>query len=220
MDIAKIRKKLKESPEEERKFEVAEVPPATIRDSQDSSSASISSNANKISSVSPVEATDLEGVSLTEGDGDSDKAEEIVELLAFSLSNEEYAFRVSELEEIIRPQQITYIPKTPEYLLGVTSLRGKIIPVVDLKRMLLLAGSGESKRQKIIILKGNRGPLGVRVDKISGVVRLPVSGLTESPSHLNESQLRFIEKVAIFNDRFISIINTEEISEMASNESF
>lgn len=219
MDIAKIRRKLKESPEEERKLEAAEVPSATIRDSQDSSSASISSNANKISSVSPVEATDLEEVSLAEGDGDSDKAEEIVELLVFSLSNEEYAFRVSELEEIIRPQQITYIPKTPEYLLGVTSLRGKIMPVVDLKGMLLLAGSGESKKQKIVILKGNRGPMGVRVDRILGVVRLPISGLTECPSHLNESQLRFIEKVAIFNGRFISIINTEEISEMASNES-
>lgn len=198
MDIAKIRKKLKESQPPNSDIEVVSI----VEEIGDSGEAEV-----------PTSLKDsLEAI------------EEIVELLVFSLSSEEYAFRVSDLEEIIRPQQITFIPKTPEYLLGITSLRGKIIPVVDLKGMLLSSkeaiGDGESKKQKIIILKGDRGQMGVRVDRITGVVRLPLSGLTECPSHLNESQLRFIERVAIFNDRFISIINTEEISKMASNASF
>ncbi|MFN3479559.1 MAG: chemotaxis protein CheW, partial [Thermodesulfovibrionales bacterium] len=140
-----------------------------------------------------------------------EETEEMVELLVFSLHSEEYAFKISELEEIIRPQQISTLPRTPEYLLGVTSLRGKIIPVVDLKRMLSLTGKDSSTRQKIIILKGDRGPIGVMVDMIAGVVRLPARALTESPPHLDESQSRYIQQVAIFNSRFISIINTEEI---------
>lgn len=190
MDIAKIRKRLKESPKT--KADASSEAKGMMEDSQ--------------REAEPVEVSD--DIILRE----AEEAEEIVELLVFGLFDEEYAFKVSELEEIIRPQHITYIPKTPEYLLGVTSLRGRIIPIIDLKKMLFLTGNGESTKQKIIILKGKKGSIGVRVDRISGVVRLPVSKLTEGPSHLNESQLRYIEQVAVFNNRFIAIINTEEIS--------
>lgn len=203
MDISKIRKKFKESRKEKEG-----VPPGLTGDSSVLSKEGVQEVAVTDVIIKPITGEDETRIQETLEDNST---VEIVELLVFSLYNEEYAFKVSELEEIIRPQQITLIPRTPEYLLGVTSLRGKIIPVIDLKKMLLLTGKGESKRQKIIILKGNRGPMGVRVDKISGVVRLPVSELTESPPHLNESQLRYIDQVAILNNRFISIINTEEI---------
>ena len=63
---------------------------------------------------------------------------ELVELLTFSLSNEEYAFRVSDVEEVLRMQKITMVPTMPDYVLGITSLRGKIIPVIDLKTRLSL----------------------------------------------------------------------------------
>lgn len=193
MDIAKIRKKLRESSKKEERVcleTTKEVEPSldTLQGYPET--------VGKADELTPAE---------------TEETVEVVELLVFSLYNEEYAFKVSELEEIIRPQQITTIPRTPEYLLGVTSLRGKIIPVVDLKKMLSLTGRDNATRQKIIILKGNKGPIGVTVDMIAGVVRLDEQALTESPPHLNESQLKYIKQVAIFKNRFISIINTEEI---------
>jgi purine-binding chemotaxis protein CheW len=191
MDIAKIRKKFKEARAEEPQ------PEETLA---------------RTFEPSPQELQDVSIDSTEELSTDIEEAEEIIEILVFSLCNEEYAFKVSELQEIIRPQQITYIPRTPEYLMGVTSLRGKILPVIDLKSMLSLTGEVESGRQKIIVVKGVKGPIGVKVDRIEGVMRLPVTGLTESPSHLNESQLRYIDHVAISGNRFISILNTEEIS--------
>lgn len=191
MDIAKIRKKFKEARAEEPQ------PEETLA---------------RTFEPSPQELQDVSIDSTKELSTDIEEAEEIIEILVFSLCNEEYAFKVSELQEIIRPQQITYIPRTPEYLMGVTSLRGKILPVIDLKSMLSLTGEVESGRQKIIVVKGVKGPIGVKVDRIEGVMRLPVTGLTESPSHLNESQLRYIDHVAISGNRFISILNTEEIS--------
>lgn len=197
MDIAKIRKKFKESSKTEERL----IPETT---KERGSSLSTSQQANEVYQGT-VERTE-ESIST-----EIEVTEEMVELLVFSLYSEEYAFKVSELEEIIRPQQITTIPRTPEYLLGVTSLRGKIIPVVDLKKMLSLAGKDNATRQKIIILKGNKGPIGVKVDTIAGVVRLPARALAESPPHLNETQSRYIQQVAIFNSRFISIITTEEI---------
>jgi len=191
MDIAKIRKKFKEARAEEPQ------PEETLA---------------RTFEPSPQELQDVNIDSTEELSTDIEEAEEIIEILVFSLCNEEYAFKVSELQEIIRPQQTTYIPRTPEYLMGVTSLRGKILPVIDLKSMLSLTGEVESGRQKIIVVKGVKGPIGVKVDRIEGVMRLPVTGLTESPSHLNESQLRYIDHVAISGNRFISILNTEEIS--------
>jgi len=191
MDIAKIRKKFKEARAEEPQ------PEETLA---------------RTFEPSPQELQDVSIDSTEELSTDIEEAEEIIEILVFSLCNEEYAFKVSELQEIIRPQQTTYIPRTPEYLMGVTSLRGKILPVIDLKSMLSLTGEVESGRQKIIVVKGVKGPIGVKVDRIEGVMRLPVTGLTESPSHLNESQLRYIDHVAISGNRFISILNTEEIS--------
>lgn len=198
MDIAKIRRKLRESSKTEER-----VTPETTKDAD---SSLLTSQHDNSEGYKGAEERSKELI-LRE----IEKAEEVVELLVFSLFSEEYAFKVSELEEIIRPQQFTTIPRTPEYLLGVTSLRGKIIPIVDLKKMLSLTVKEDATRQKIIILKGDRGPIGVRVDRISGVVRLPAQALTESPPHLNESQLKYIDKVAIYNSRFISIINTEEI---------
>lgn len=198
MDIAKIRKKLRESSKTEER-----LTPETTKEGEPS----LSTSRQEFSEVyqETVERTD-ESIST-----EIEETEEMVELLVFSLCSEEYAFKVSELEEIIRPQQITTIPRTPEYLLGVTSLRGKLIPVVDLKRMLSLTGKDNVTRQKIIILKGNKGPIGVMVDRIAGVVRLPTRSLTESPPHLDESQSRYIQQVAISNSRFISIITAEEI---------
>lgn len=197
MDIAKLRKKLKEA-NQAKEADLSRVAESTIP---------IVKNKQRIEESPPTVREGDDEIALVE-----ERAEEVVELLVFSLYDEEYAFKVSELEEIIRPQHITPIPRTPDYLIGVTSLRGKIIPIVDLKRRLLLTGTEDLKRQKIIILKGPKGPLGVMVDRISGVVRLPLSGLTDSPPHLDESQLRYIEQVALFNNRFISIINTGEIT--------
>ncbi|MGD0883306.1 MAG: chemotaxis protein CheW [Thermodesulfovibrionales bacterium] len=141
-----------------------------------------------------------------------DEAENaVMELLTFALAQEEYAFRIDDVEEIIKPQSITRIPKTDSFLLGVTSLRGKIIPVIDLKKRLSLDGeAGVKRRQKILILKGPRGTIGAVIDRVIGVIRPRASGIGEPPPHLLETEMRFIEGVVLVDGRFLSIIKTEE----------
>lgn len=136
-----------------------------------------------------------------------------VELLTFALEKEEYAFRIKEVQEIIRPQRITRIPKAEKSLLGITSLRGKIIPVIDLKKMLSLGGeAGEVERkQKILILKGAQGPFGALIDRVVGVIRPSASGIVETPAHLPEAEKKFIEGVAVLDGRFISILRVGEV---------
>jgi len=103
------------------------------------------------------------------------------------------------------------IPKTASHLRVITSLRGKIIPVVDLRRLLSLNGNTvEEAKQKILILKGPKGPIGALIDRVVGDIRPSDSNIVETPPHLPEAQMRFIEGVAIVDGRFISIIRTEE----------
>ena len=98
--------------------------------------------------------TEVQTGLLDADDVSSEDTVEMVELLTFSLSNEEYAFRVPAVEEVIRSQLIAYVPTMPGYVLGITSLRGKIIPVIDLKTRLnlqeksLSADSPEAEMKK------------------------------------------------------------------------
>lgn len=164
------------------------------------------------------------------GKPEQHKSEELaedlsLELLTFSLSKEEFAFRVSEIEEIIRFQKITMVPTMPDYVLGITSLRGKIIPVLDLKTRLGIrnnttganpddAGTsvqpGTNTDEKILIVSGPKGLIGATIDRVIGVVRFPREKMLEPPAHLTEAELRFIEGVVISEKRFISIIRSED----------
>ena len=101
----------------------------------------------------------------------------------------------------------------PKYVLGVTSLRGKVIPVLDLKLKLSLTdkSSEGNGKEKILIIKGLKGPIGATVDKVIGVVRVARNEIVPPPSHLTEAELRFIEGIAVVDKRFISIVNMEEV---------
>lgn len=199
MDIAKIRKKLKEGGREEALTQGAEPEAAPRKEEGHEPTAPPAPEETKR------EQEAVQAVHKEEGE------ESILELLTFTLGNEEYAFRIGEIHEIIRPQKVTMIPKTGPHLLGITSLRGKIIPVIDLKRLLSLNGNTvQQAKQKILILKGPKGPIGARIDRVVGVIRPSASKIVETPPHLPEAQTRFIEGVAIVDGRFISIIRTEE----------
>lgn len=178
---------------------------------------------------------------LEESPGGEERAgEEILELLTFLVGKEEFALRVDEVEEIIRQQAITRVPGTPEYVSGITSLRGKIIPVVDLRKRLNLEertyrplhagvhaadasaemagakpgegdnGNSDRNREKILIIDGPKGIIGADIDRIMGVVRVPAEELRNPPAHLSEQELELIEGVVILKKRFISVIRADE----------
>ncbi len=152
------------------------------------------------------EITELKDIQEEESDLPLDETE----ILAFKTGNEEYAIRIAELQEIIGYQRITVVPGSPEYLVGVTSLRGKILPVVDLKVRLGLEGE-HGERKKIVVLLGKKEPLGILVSSVSGVFRFPSNELLPPPSTLTEDEKNFIEGVAKINNKFISVLNVDEI---------
>jgi len=148
----------------------------------------------------------------SENGDETDRTDEVIEILTFKLFKEEFAFRISQLKEILRYQRITKVPKMPDYVIGITSLRGKVIPVIDLRTKILphdKAAEIDEKR-KILIIKGPKGMIGAVIDKLVGVMHIAKADILPPPSHLSEEQLKFIEGIAVLEKRFISIINMEE----------
>lgn len=148
----------------------------------------------------------------SEAGDETDKTDEVIEILTFKLLKEEFAFRISQLKEILKFQRITRVPRMPDYVLGITSLRGKVIPVIDLRTKILSHEKTAEidEKLKILIIKGPKGMIGAVIDKLVGVMRIAKADILPPPTHLSEEQLKFIEGIAVLEKRFISIINMEE----------
>lgn len=208
MDIAKIRKKLKDA---------GDAAPAPAGIAQPVSEPESIEQDKVISAGSRQDEAQDSDIKTLPDSPLNVEAPDSIELLTFRLANEEYAFRIEDVSEIIRLQTITLIPKSEAHLLGITSLRGKIIPVVSLRKMLALKEEDgpENKKQKILILKGRKGPIGVLTDRVVGVIRPALPDIVESPPHLTAEEMRFIEGVTLIDDRFISILRTIETIDVA-----
>jgi len=104
-------------------------------------------------------------------------------------------------------------------MVGITSLRGKIIPVIDLKARLNLGklsqdatdgtrAGQERTAGKILIIAGPEGFIGAVIDRVVGVVRVSRREVLEPPAHLTEAEKKFIEGIVILDKRFISVVRS------------
>jgi len=228
MDIAKIRKKLRESEAEKQPPKAngqvipspedrispddkipEQVPAENVPEVREKEEFSRETNLPQQEEQKKPEKKQVPPEHTAEQKGE--RAEKVIEILTFTLMQQEFAFRVSQLDEILRYQWTTRIPQIPPYVIGVTSLRGKVIPIIDLKlKLSLTERSPDNNKGKMLIVKGPKGPIGVTVDRVIGVVRIEESQILPPPSHLSEAELKFIEGIAVVEKRFISIINMEE----------
>lgn len=115
------------------------------------------------------------------------------QLVLFSLGKEEYAVSISQVKEIIQYKEVTKLPNTPTYLEGIISLRGKIIPVVDLAMRLGLTIPKRSDKRALIIETVGR-ELGIVVDEVTEVIRLQDSDIEPPPMATGNGYIRGIGK--------------------------
>jgi purine-binding chemotaxis protein CheW len=114
---------------------------------------------------------------------DDEKKEEIIQLVVFSLDNEEYAVEIKDLQEIIKRPEITPVPGTPEFIKGIFNLRGKIIVVLDLEnRFNLIRSTVPSREGNIIIAEINSNSFGIIVDKVTEIINIPISTIQQTPA--------------------------------------
>ena len=101
-----------------------------------------------------------------------DTTNDLIQLVSFNLEQEEYGINVLAVREIIRMISITRVPNTPHYVEGVINLRGKVIPIISLRRKFDLAEAEYDKRTRIMVMEVVGEMMGFIVDEVSEVIRI------------------------------------------------
>jgi len=138
-------------------------------------------------------------------------AEATEHLVTFYLDREEYGVDVRQVQEIRRVGDITTVPRAPEFIRGVINLRGRILPVLDLKRKLGLGEVEASRSARIVVVRVRERLLGLLVDGASQVPKIPVSRIEPPPEEVVERGGDYIRGVAKLDDRLIILVDLERL---------
>lgn len=133
-------------------------------------------------------------------------------LVTMFLSDEEYGIDVRLVQTIIRVTEITPVPRAPGFIKGVINLRGRIIPVVDLKRKLNLGEVDTAARgSRIAVVKVRDRLIGLLVDGASQVLRVPLTRIEAAPEEVVEIDANYIRGVAKLDERLIILMDLQKI---------
>lgn len=137
----------------------------------------------------------------------------LTQQIVFKVGKEEFSLPILNVQEIIRPTECTAIPESPEFVKGMINLRGKVIPVVDLKeRMNIPPNGSEPVDAKIVVVSVGKAIVGTMVDGISGVVTFDESMISNDTSSVRTYSADYIEGIATLNDsRMIQILNLKSL---------
>ncbi|MEJ5228359.1 chemotaxis protein CheW, partial [Thermodesulfovibrio sp.] len=127
------------------------------------------------------------------------------------LGGEEYAVDILKVQEINRMKEITRVPNAPYYVEGVINLRGKVIPVVSLRKFFGLPEEEDRLKQKIMIMDIQGVTMGLIVDTVSEVLRISSSIVEPPPAMTSSVSSEFISGIAKLEDRLIILLDMDRL---------
>ena len=137
--------------------------------------------------------------------------EEVEQWLTFPVGNEEYALDIDHVSEIIKWRQVEEIPRVPDFVLGIISLRGQVVPVFDLPRRMKLGSVEVSPASRIIVCQKGERHAGLLVDGINQVVKMPVRKTEPPPAMLSGLDRDMVKGVGRYQDRMIFMLNLDHV---------
>ena len=138
-----------------------------------------------------------------------------VELLCFKVADEEYAISIMNIKEIIKPREVTEVPRVPAFVRGILSLRGNIIPIFDMRVRLGLPGAAGSEHERIVVVKRQGGFCGVLVDEVVQVVRLAEAGIEPPPVVLEGIDRDFVQGIGRVAGRMLILLDMEQVLDVS-----
>jgi len=135
----------------------------------------------------------------------------ILQLVTFKLGTEEFGVDILKVQEINKMMNITRIPNAPAFIEGVINLRGKIIPIVDLRKRLGFREQPYDKSTRIIVVELEGLVLGFIVDSVSEVLRIPGNTIEPPPSMVAGIESEYIEGVGKLDDRLLILLELKKI---------
>lgn len=135
----------------------------------------------------------------------------ILQLVSFSLGGQEYAVDILKVQEINRMKEITRVPNAPYYVEGVINLRGKVIPVVSLRKKFGLPETEETSKQRIMIMDIQGVTIGLIVDSVSNVLRISTDIVEPPPLMTYSVRSEFIWGIAKLENRLIILLDMNRL---------
>jgi purine-binding chemotaxis protein CheW len=126
--------------------------------------------------------------------------------LCFSLGPEEYAVKLMTVKEVIAKPEVTYVPQSPSYFLGIMNLRGQVISVIDLRTKLGVKPN-ESAENAVIIFDIKDAIIGVVVDSVNAVLAPDPNEISDKPEIHGSNKHNYIEGVYRWNDQLVLFLN-------------
>lgn len=140
-------------------------------------------------------------------------AAETIQFIVIRLGEEQYGIDIRSIDNIVRMQSITRIPKMPAFLKGVINLRGEVIPVISMRQKMDLDDDVITKATRILVLKlEQEGNVGFLVDEVKEVVTLSVNEIEKITYNAKEEKSSLINAVGKHNGELISLFDLSAIS--------
>jgi purine-binding chemotaxis protein CheW len=214
VDILKARKKAAERKQVRKTTEPAQPTEASQIPEEPRSSP----EAGPVQAAAPQIAT-TEAVAVDEpptetvpDDAPEETAAQEIELLSFRLGEEAYTVLVKDVQEVLKVRDLTLVPNAPSYVLGVTSLRGTMLPVIDLCKRLGLPVGARDEKARIIVVSLEDENVGLIVDRVTGVLRILPEALKPTPENIAQGA-EFLRGIVRKDDILYIVLDLEKTVE-------
>ncbi|MEE9285656.1 MAG: chemotaxis protein CheW [Dehalococcoidia bacterium] len=138
------------------------------------------------------------------------------QLVVFDLAGEAYGIEINEVREIIRVQEVTKTPQAPWFVVGLINLRGKVIPVVDLRKRFGLEVSAATNDTRIVVVDIQNTDIGMIVDSVNEVRRVPAAAIEPPSSVVSSRDSEYIMGIAKTEDKMIILLDLQQVLDGAS----
>ena len=145
-------------------------------------------------------------------DANTSKQEnELLQVVTFAIGEEEFGIDILKVQEIIRTMAITKVPNSPPHVEGVINLRGKVIPVIDLRSRFNMAYRAHDSHTRIIVLQIHGMIVGFVVDGVSEVLRIQSNTVEPPPPVVSGIESEYIKGVGKLDDRLLILLDLDKL---------
>lgn len=134
-----------------------------------------------------------------------------IQVVGFRVGRENFGVPIGFVHEIVRPMDITAVPDSPDYIEGVINLRGKIIPVIDLRKRFGEKEISAGKKNRILVSEIDSKIVGLFVDAASEVLKIPPDDIEPPPNVFGENEVNYVTGVGKLRGRLVIMVDLTKI---------
>lgn len=145
--------------------------------------------------------------------------DDTLQIVTFMVGNEQCGIHIMKVQEIIRVIGAVKVPKAPAYVGGVINLRGKIVPVIDLRNRMCKSASAYTESSRIIVVDSGTRLAGLVVDSVIDVINLSHSEIEPCPAIDENTRSKYIKGIGKKDDRLITVLNLDDVLIVSQQDS-